>query len=334
MQVNISFPGLGIPEFSPPSYFNIFGIHIALYGVIIALGFALVFLYVYKRRSHFGISTDALFDLIIWTMIGGIVGARLYYIAFNPGEYFGPGKWINIIKLREGGLAIYGGIILGGTAGIICAKIKKLNLLKACDAGGLGLLIGQSVGRWGNFFNREAYGGLTDLPWRMGLTGPNGTAIYVHPTFLYESLWNVLGFVLLHFYSRSKKQKFNGEIALLYIFWYGVGRSMIEGLRTDSLYIGNTNIRISQCLAIASAIAAGALWVLFRVKFGKQPQKSEEKDAYEQEATPTESADTEAPAETAAEAAIPAADTISETPEPESTADAAEQSVPDSKESD
>ncbi|MDR1821720.1 MAG: prolipoprotein diacylglyceryl transferase [Oscillospiraceae bacterium] len=279
MQEKISFPGLGIPEFNPPSSFNVFGVRIALYGLIIAFGFVLVFLYVYKRRRHFGISTDALFDLIIWTMIGGIIGARLYYIAFNPGEYFGPGKWINIIRLREGGLAIYGGIILGSAAGIICAKIKKLSLLKACDAGGLGLLIGQTVGRWGNFFNREAYGGLTNMPWRMGLTAADGTAIYVHPTFLYESLWNVIGFILLHFYSRSKKQKFDGEIALLYVFWYGAGRSLIEGLRTDSLYIGNTNIRVSQCLAIASAIAAAALWALFRAKAAKKLKASGEKEA-------------------------------------------------------
>ena len=179
----------------------------------------------------------------------GIICARIYYVVFEWGYYAQhPGE---IIAIWKGGIAIYGGII-GTLIGLfVYSRVKKLSLASLCDLAAFGLLIGQCIGRWGNFVNGEAHGGPTTLPWGMTIDGQS----MVHPTFLYESLWNLAGFVLLHFY--SKKRRFKGEIALLYAAWYGAGRAWIEGLRTDSLYIGS--VRVSQLLAIISCIAAVAV---------------------------------------------------------------------------
>ena len=174
-----------------------------------------------------------------------IIGARAYYCLFSWNLY--KEDPIRVLYIWEGGLAIYGGVI-GAMIGLfLYTKVKKVKTAAMLDIGGLGLLIGQSIGRWGNFMNREAFGAQTDSFLRMGLTDASGATIYVHPTFLYESVWNAIGLLILHFY--SKRRKFDGQIFLMYLGWYGLGRMFIEGLRTDSLYVGSSNLRVSQLLA-------------------------------------------------------------------------------------
>jgi phosphatidylglycerol:prolipoprotein diacylglycerol transferase len=287
----ISFPMFGDRfHLNPPRSFEIFGRPVYWYAVIIAAGFILATLYILRRRNEFGLTQDNILDIFIYSVPSGIIGARLFYVLFNPTVYFGPGKWMNIFKVWEGGLAIYGGIIVAAIAMIVYSRVKKIPAGVLFDVGGLGLLIGQAIGRWGNFINREAYGSETAAPWRMGLTTAAGT-IYVHPTFLYESLWNIIGFVLIHFY--TKRRKYDGEIFLLYTGWYGLGRYMIEGLRTDSLYLSGTDIRISQLLA---ALTFGSSLLILlrnyyknrmkpsvlyadRIKVGKaEPAETETKD--------------------------------------------------------
>ena len=244
-----------------PSYILIPGTEfkIYLYGLIITAGFLLAGLYLLKRRDTFGLTQDNILDLVIIAIPCGIVGARLYYVIFNFNDFFGDGKWLNIFRLREGGLAVYGGIILAVIVVIMYGRVKKISFAKLADAGGMGLLIGQAIGRWGNFFNREAFGDITEVPWKMGLTTQLGTT-YVHPAFLYESLWCAAGFVLLHFFSKKFK-KYNGQLFLLYVAWYGFGRYFIESIRADSLYLGGTYIRVSQVLAALSFIAAAVLLI-------------------------------------------------------------------------
>lgn len=231
---------------NPSRSFEVFGRPVYWYAAIIAAGFILATLYILRRRNTFGLTQDNILDIFIYSVPSGIIGARLFYVLFNPTVYFGPGKWMDIFKVWEGGLAIYGGIIAAAIAMFIYSRVKKIPAGVLFDVGGLGLLIGQAIGRWGNFINREAYGTETTAPWRMGLTTAAGT-LYVHPTFLYESLWNIIGFVLIHLY--TKRRKYDGELFLMYTGWYGLGRYMIEGLRTDSLYLSGTDIRISQLLA-------------------------------------------------------------------------------------
>ena len=272
---SISFPGLGI-TIDPGDGFSVFGFEVKWYGVIIALGLCLAVFYGARRIKQFGLKTDDIFDVLPWALIAAVIGARLYYVVFEWDQFFGPGiPWYKFLDVRGGGLAIYGGVIGATIAIVIYTKLRKRKTTPYLDIMGLGLLIGQAVGRWGNFFNREAFGGYADNVFAMrineaygrGLEGMDvllqkaqegGYAGYiqVHPTFLYESAWNVVGFVLLHFL--SKKRKFDGEIFLGYVAWYGLGRMLIEGLRTDSLYIGP--LRASQWLAgITLLIAAGLL---------------------------------------------------------------------------
>ncbi|MCL2126153.1 MAG: prolipoprotein diacylglyceryl transferase [Oscillospiraceae bacterium] len=243
----------------PPNAISIFGFNIYLYGLFLTAGFIFAGLYMYKRRDMLGLTKDNVLDLIILAVPCGIVGARIYYALFNFADYFGPGNWLNIFKVREGGLAIYGGVIGGVVAFFVYSRVKKIPVGKLLDAAAFGLLIGQALGRWGNFFNREAHGSETDLPWKMGLASSTGGTIYVHPTFLYESLWNVVGLVVLHVFSKKRKTAYHGQYFLLYMAWYGLGRYMIEGLRTDSLYIMNSNIRVSQLLAAVSLAVAVVL---------------------------------------------------------------------------
>ncbi len=250
----ISFPALGI-TINPPAGFEVFGKTIYLYGVVIALGFLLAMVYCTKRAPRFGLTDDNVYDVILWALPIGVIGARAYYVFFNYSKEFAGRPFTDVFAIWNGGLAIYGGIIAGILTTIIVCKRKHISLLSFLDLGSFGLLIGQICGRWGNFFNREAFGSETELFTRMGLTTPTGT-IYVHPTFLYESVWNLIGFIALHIYTSKCKRKFDGEVFLMYITWYGIGRCMIEGLRTDSLYIGSTGIRVSQLLAGVSAVAA------------------------------------------------------------------------------
>ena len=256
----ISFPMLGDWSIDPPYSFNLFGLEIYFYGVIIALGFILAALYCAKRAKEFGLSSDELYELVIWLIPTCIIGARLYYVLFKL-DYFiaNPDK---IFALRDGGLAIYGGIIAGIIVGIIWCRAKKIRVFAVADLTAFGLLIGQSVGRWGNFINREAFGAQTEIFCRMGLTVPGFETLYVHPTFLYESLWNFFGLIVLHIWSKKGNRKYDGQIFWLYILWYGLGRAWIEGLRSDSLYIGSTDIRVSQLLAIVSAVVSLVILII------------------------------------------------------------------------
>lgn len=267
----ISFPIFGENFIiNPVRYVMVFGFRIYLYGFFITAGYILAGLYCYKRRGMLKLTHDNVLDLIILAVPCGLVGARLYFILFNFSDYFGPGKWQNIFMLREGGLAVYGGVIFAGIAYIIYSRKKRIPLGKVLDTAGFGLLIGQAVGRWGNFFNRESFGAVTDLPWKMGLTtGVQGipelasmqNTIYVHPTFLYESLWNLVGLLIMHIYSKKRETKYHGQYFLFYVAWYGFGRFMIEALRTDSLMLYGTDIRVSQLLAALSFSVATVLLV-------------------------------------------------------------------------
>ena len=262
----ISFPLFGEGFImNPPSYITVFGLNIYLYGLFIAAGFILAGWYMYDRHKDFRMARDNVLDLILLAVPCGIVGARIYYVLFNFSEYFGSGNWLNIFMLREGGLAVYGGIIGGAIAFLVYSRVKKIPVGKLLDAAGLGLLIGQAIGRWGNFFNREAYGVVTNVPWKMGLGRYYGF-IYVHPTFLYESLWNIVGFILLHTLSVKRKVKYHGQLFLCYVMWYGFGRYLIEGIRSDSLYIGGSDIRVSQLLAALSFSAAVVLLLRNRLQ--------------------------------------------------------------------
>ena len=265
----ISFPGLGIEGLNPPQYFTIFGKNIYLYGVIIAIGFLLAFAYGYKRCKSFGLNSDQLTDGILFAVPMAIICARLYYVIFFW-ELFCDDP-ISILYIWNGGLAIYGGVI-GAVLGLwIFSRVKKVKMTPCLDIAGLGLLIGQCVGRWGNFTNREAFGAQieNDFFLRMGLT-QYGVTTYWHPTFLYESVWNLVGFVLLHFL--SKRRKYDGQIFLLYVAWYGLGRVWIEGLRTDSLWLFGSGIRVSQLLAGVSFVVAVA--ILLYVRIAKKPDGS------------------------------------------------------------
>ena len=263
----ITFPGLGI-EIDPSQGFSIPGtqFEIKWYGVIIAVGVLLAVLYAMRRAKDFGLTGDDILNMLLVGLPCAIVGARLYYVIFEWDRFFGAGiPWYQFLNLREGGLAIYGGIIGASLALILycgLSKKRRAQMLPSFDIIGLGLLIGQAIGRWGNFFNREAHGGVTDSFLRMGII-ENGQLIYVHPTFLYESLWNLIGLALIHFL--SKKRKFDGQVFLYYIIWYGLGRAWIEGLRTDSLYWGP--FRVSQILAAVSCLlAVGVLLYVLLVK--------------------------------------------------------------------
>ena len=247
----IDFAGLGL-KINPPAGFSIGSFEIRFYGLCIALGLILAVVYALRRREQFGISEDDLMDGVLWIAPFAIVCARLYYCAFEWDMY--KDNPISMLYIWEGGIAIYGAVI-GAAIGVLihCKLIKKISVLAVLDVTSLGFMIGQMLGRWGNFFNREAHGGVTDSFLRMGLLNPyTGEGSYYHPTFLYESVWNLVGFILIHFL--SKKRKYDGQVALMYVAWYGLGRAMIEGLRTDSLWWGN--FRVSQVLAAGSCIIA------------------------------------------------------------------------------
>ena len=245
MYQDISFPGLGL-SFNPSRVaFSIGSKPIYWYGIIIAVGFLLAVLYAMRRCKQFGLTQDNIIDMLICAVPSAIVCARAYYCIFEWELY--KDDPIRVLFIWEGGLAIYGGIIGAVLAVLVYTKVAKVKTSAMLDIGGLGLLIGQSIGRWGNFINREAFGTMTGSFLRMGLTDANGATIYVHPTFLYESLWNALGLLILHFL--SKRRKYDGQVFVMYIGWYGLGRVFIEGLRTDSLYLMGTNLRVSQLVA-------------------------------------------------------------------------------------
>ena len=251
----ISFPSLGI-SLDPPRTFSLGPVTLHLYGLVIAVGLLLAVLYSLRRCKQFGLKQDDLLDGVLWVTPFAIICARAYYVAFTWEAY--ADNPISALYIWEGGIAIYGGV-LGAVLGIaVLCKVKKLKFAAVMDLVLLGFLIGQSMGRWGNFFNREAFGAPTDSFLRMGLfNSATGQWEYYHPTFLYESVWNLAGLVLLHFW--SKKRRYDGQIALGYAAWYGLGRAWIEGLRMDSLYWGD--FRVSQVLAAASCLVATAVLI-------------------------------------------------------------------------
>ncbi len=290
----ISFPNLGL-EFDPVRALELGPLSIRLYALMICLGLMLAVMYACGRSKEFGLTTDHIIDGVLYIVPFAVLCARLYYCIFEWDRY--ASNPISILYIWEGGLAIYGGVI-GAAIGIIVFCIfKKIKIGALLDITSIGFLIGQSLGRWGNFFNREAYGAETDSFFKMGLLNAyTGKTIYVHPTFLYESLWNICGFVLLHFL--SKKRKYDGQIALGYLAWYGLGRTFIEGLRQDSLYWGN--FRVSQILAAVSCFVAVAALMWFAIE-KPDPAKMQVALAARaaEEAAAAEAASPEAPEEQA-----------------------------------
>lgn len=283
MSKTVTFPGLGLEFHLNPIAFSVLGWPIHWYGIIIAAGFLLAVAYCTRVSKRFGIREDDVLDMLFFAVPLSIVGARLYYVLFYLDLYRradGSLDFGAMVRIWDGGLAIYGGVIASALTLLVFCRVKKISFLAFADVGVYGLLIGQAVGRWGNFVNVEAYGGLTTLPWRMCSTSIanelmdkgllesqeayqsilDGT-LGVHPTFLYESLWNVLGFVLLVLLAR-KGRKFDGQIFLSYVAWYGIGRAIIEGMRTDSLYFFGTGLRTSQLVGIISAVAAIIIMVI------------------------------------------------------------------------
>lgn len=259
--MNVSFPGLGI-DLEIQRSFEVFGFTIYWYGVIIALGLILAIVYASCNSKRLGVNPDKLLNCVIMGVITGIIGARAYYVLFNLDYYASyPNK---ILAINEGGLAIYGGIIGALIGGLIVAKICKMNIPAVLDVASVGFLIGQGIGRWGNFFNQEAFGTATTLPWGMVSEGTNN--VIVHPCFLYESIWCLLGVLLLHLFSHSKFRKYSGQMSLLYLVWYGAERAIVEGLRTDSLLIPNTSLRVSQLLSILICVIGITLLIILYVR--------------------------------------------------------------------
>lgn len=261
----VAFPGLSLEFNISPTAFTVFGLEIKWYGIIISIGMLLALVYCFKRVRQFGLDGDRVVDVVLVGLIAAMVGARAYFILFDPEKTFR-----DFLRVREGGMAIYGGLIGAIVIGCIMAKIRKVKIAPLMDLASLGFFIGQAVGRWGNFVNKEAFGSETTLPWGMAsgsvqnalLAMADGPAKLAHPCFLYESIWCILGFILLHWF--SKRRKFDGQLFLMYGVWYGLGRFFIEGLRMDSLYIGE--LRASQLLSGVIVITAGVLLLIFSSK--------------------------------------------------------------------
>lgn len=267
----IAFPGLGIGEFEVSSVaFTLFGIDIAWYALIITCGMIAAVIYAVIQSRKIGITFDDVIDYALFTIPFGIVGARLYYVLSELDQY---DSFMDVINIREGGLAIYGGIIAGTLTVFIVSLVKKINFFAFGDCVAPGVLLAQGIGRWGNFMNGEAFGYETDWFCRMQLQNvlTGGKVMEVHPTFLYESLWNLTGVLLVYLFARYIGKKYDGQLILLTFGWYGLGRMFIEGLRTDSLYIGDTGIRVSQLLAGIIFFTFLALLIFFHFKKPVKP---------------------------------------------------------------
>ena len=244
----ISFPMLGDWSVNFPASFEIFGFRIYFYGVVMAVAFIAAVLYAAHKSPKMGIKGDDVYSLVLWVLPMAIIGCRLYYVASEWDRY--KDNLIEILYIRDGG------IIAGVITVYIWSRAKKIPVGATLDVAGSALILGQVIGRWANFVNREAFGYQTDIFCRMGLTRPGEETVYVHPTFLYESLWNLIGFLIINFFWLKKgRRKYDGQVFIFYAMWYGAGRSWIEGLRTDSLYIPGTELRISQVVAAVSMIA-------------------------------------------------------------------------------
>lgn len=286
---DIAFPHLGLYLNNVPKGFSVFGFQIALYGVIIGIGVlcgVLMAAYVAKKED---MNPDLVWDFAIYAIVFSIIGARIYYVVFQWDMY--KDNLISVFNLRNGGLAIYGAVIAAFLTLFIYTRIKKISFLQLVDVCVPGLILGQAIGRWGNFTNREVFGGYTDniLAMRLPIDAVRGrdiTAdvaahiadgtnfIQVHPTFLYESLWNLMLLCLMLLYRRHKK--FQGEIWLLYLGGYGLGRFWIEGIRTDQLYLMGTNLPVSQLIAIICVIVAAAADITVRIQMRKHVSNVDE----------------------------------------------------------
>ena len=284
---DIAFPNLNIYLENVPKRFEVFGIEIALYGVIIGVGMFLSLCLISYVAKKSGQNSDFYWDMALVTVITGVIGARLYYVIFSWDSY--KNDLLSIFNLRQGGLAIYGGLIGGLLAILAYSKIKKYRIPLALDTVVPGVILGQILGRWGNFFNREAFGDYSDglLAMRLPVDAVRYSEItstmmehmeegvnyiQVHPTFLYESLWNIgiLALMLLLW----RKKHFDGEVTLLYFAGYGIGRFFIESLRTDQLKLGSTGIAVSQMLGLALFVASVVIEIIVLLKIrGKKKQK-------------------------------------------------------------
>lgn len=264
---NISFPNLGWEFEISRAAFTVFGMPVYFYGLLIGLGLLLAFMYGIYESKRVGLAQDDLLNMLLIALPVAIICARIYYVIFQWDYY--KNDLTEIFNIRGGGIAIYGGVIGAAIVVYTYCRIKKLSIGKCLDILAIGLLIGQAVGRWGNFVNGEAYGAHTNLPWAMTIVQDGRiVAEMVHPTFLYESMWNGAGIVLLWLYRRRKK--FEGELFCGYMIWYGIGRMMIEGLRADSLMLGD--FRVSQLLSVCLA-AAGIIIVILKRKSEKTLDK-------------------------------------------------------------
>ena len=270
---NISFPGLGIGEFSVNSVaFELFGIEIAWYALIITCGMIAAVTYVVLMSKRIGITFEDVIDYALFVIPIGIVGARLYYVFSEIDQY---DSFAEVINIREGGLAIYGGIIAGGITVLAVSYFKKINFLSFADYVAPAVLLAQGIGRWGNFMNGEAFGYECDWFCRMGLknTLTGYEWMEVHPTFLYESVWNILGVVAVFLFDKYLHKKYDGQLFLMIFAWYGFGRTFIEGLRTDSLYFSlfGAQFRTSQILGATIFLVCVGFLVYFFIKKPNKP---------------------------------------------------------------
>lgn len=263
MTNTIGFPGLNLEFEINRVAFSIFGKDIFWYALIILTGFVLGVAFVVIDAKKQNINTDNIFDIAFWGLISSVICARIYYVIFDPGCL--NGNFLNIFKIWEGGIAIYGALIGAVACAIIYCRIKKLPTLKIFDICAPGLLIGQIIGRWGNFVNAEVYGKETMLPWRMTINGGPG----VHPLFLYESLWNLLGLIIILIFRKRKKA--DGQVFFFYCLWYGIGRLFLEGMRQPQfiLYVIPNILGISQLVAFAVIIISIILLIILQKNNGK-----------------------------------------------------------------
>lgn len=327
----ISFPGLfGDWQFTPgPVAFTVGNHPVYWYGILMACGVLLGLLLCSKQAKRFGLKEDNLLDLVLWGVPVGILGARTYYVIFYLDLYRnadGKLDFGRMIAIWDGGLAIYGTVIATLLLALIYCRRHHIRLGAMTDLCVMGLLVGQVVGRWGNFMNREAFGAETTLPWRMRLWTSVSSYIEVHPTFLYESLWNLIGLALI-FFVVSRARRFDGESTWFYFLWYGLGRFWIEGLRTDSLYLFNwtlfgERIRVSQALSLAVAILS-AFMLFYRIRIQR---RTADGLMVNQTADDAPEAGTETASSDAAEAAsADAADASGLSPEPDFSGDTSAQ---------
>lgn len=295
----VSFPGLGIGEFTiNPTAIEKWGLDIKWYAIIICVGILTAFFVCDCLAKRFDVVSDHVLDVLLISLPAGFIGARVWYIL---GDLESFDSFMEMIAVWKGGLAIYGGIFAGCLAAFIVCRIKKISALNMLDLASIGFMIGQCIGRWGNFANVEVFGVQTDLPWRMGV-GVDCIAEYVHPLFLYESIWNFLGLMFVLAYMDSRK--FKGELFLMYTAWYGIGRAWMENLRDGAYNLHLFGVRINLILALVLAIVAIGLIVLVRIKKPGRlmierttEEKEQEKPAYEPQfdyaAEPAETEDTE-----------------------------------------